>query len=301
MHAPAGAVLDVTRFALLGFTIRKLSSMGTPKIAAALPRCQVDSVSRIGFAGREKNSAHRAQRVTGKRCGETPQNGWAMQFHCLLFLCVPGGSVSSVFSLFWSTRRAGLTLAVQLVKQAGVFFSEGCASQQLRAVAQRLRKRHFAAPATNLLVVAAHEHLRHLPTAKLRGPGVVRIVQDTVTGELWLVTGMWPPLTPGLRNLVGRCQRMTGHRGLSSLHLAERLVHRRSFVTKRPGQQASHCIHNHRRGQLAAREHKIADGDLLGGQVLGHALVHALVSATEQHNMLEPREASRRLLPKKFA
>src|SRR5229473_932030 len=104
------------------------------------------------------------------------------------------------------------TLAVQLVKQGGIFFGEGCASQQLRAVAQRLRKRHFAAPATNLLVVAAREHLRHLPTAKLRGPGVVRIVQDTVTGELWLVTGMRPPLTPGLRSLVGRCQRMTGHR-----------------------------------------------------------------------------------------
>ena len=56
--------MDLTRFVLLGFTIRKLSLMGTPKIAAALPRCQADSVSRIGFAGPEINSAQRAQRVT---------------------------------------------------------------------------------------------------------------------------------------------------------------------------------------------------------------------------------------------
>src|SRR5713101_7580004 len=253
MHAPAGAALELTRFVLLGFTIRKFPPNGNPKDSGGIT--PLSSGFRFGY--------------------------WA-------------NAMISPLPRF-------ATLAVQLVKKGGIFFGEGCASQQLRAVAQRLRKRHFAAPATNLLVVAAHEHLRHLPAAKFRGPGVVRIVQDAVTGELWFVTNMWPPLPPGLRNLIGRCQRMTGHGGLSSLHLAERLVYRRSFVSKRPGQQASHCIHNHRRGQLAAREDKIADGDLLGGQVLGHALVHALVAPAQQHNMQEPREAARRLLAKEFA
>src|ERR1700676_2320512 len=79
-------------------------------------------------------------------------------------------------------------------------------------------------PLANLFVVAADQHFGHLPAAKLRGPGIVRPIEQPF--------------------------------------LAERLVHGGTFIPQHSGSEAGHCIYHHRRRQFATAQHIIANRKL---------------------------------------
>ena len=51
-----------------------------------------------------------------------------------------------------------------------------------------------------------------------------------------------------------------------------------------------HAVRHHQRGQLAAGEHIVPDADLLIGQGVDDALVHALVVAAHQQQALAARQ-----------
>src|SRR6202007_490301 len=70
------------------------------------------------------------------------------------------------------------TLPLDLSEQLLIFLAECSRINQVRPVAQRLLQSHSAAPTADLVVVAVHEHLRYPHAAKLRGPCVVRIVEQ---------------------------------------------------------------------------------------------------------------------------
>ena len=58
------------------------------------------------------------------------------------------------------------------------------------------------------------------------------------------------------------------------------------------GQQADERIEQHQRGEFAARQHVVADADLLHAAGIDHALVHALVAAAQQVTPARPRSAA---------
>ena len=55
-------------------------------------------------------------------------------------------------------------------------------------------------------------------------------------------------------------------------------------------QQTHHGIGDDRGRQFAAREHIVTNGDFLGNQVLANAVVHTLVVATQDHDVLLERQ-----------
>src|SRR5689334_3310145 len=67
----------------------------------------------------------------------------------------------------------------QLIKQFPVFLAQRMPLQQIRTVLQGLLQRLAPAPLADLLMVAAHQHFRHRHSAKLRGPRVMRIIQQS--------------------------------------------------------------------------------------------------------------------------
>ena len=95
-------------------------------------------------------------------------------------------------------------------------------------------------------VVARQEHLRHLVPAPVERARVVRV----------------------LRRPLER--------------LAERLLDRALLVPERARQLPDHRVGHHHRRQLAARQDVRADRDHVGGEVLVHALVEALVAPRQQ-------------------
>src|SRR5215208_1445822 len=64
--------------------------------------------------------------------------------------------------------------------------------------------------------------------------------------------------------------------------VAERLLDHAVFVPERSGQLTHHRVYHHHRGQLAPRQYVRADGDHIRREVLVHALVEALVAATQE-------------------
>ena len=58
-----------------------------------------------------------------------------------------------------------------------------------------------------------------------------------------------------------------------------------------PGQQAHGRIDDREGGGLAAAEHEVAERELLGGEVLGDALVHVLVVPAEDGELVAGGEA----------
>ena len=67
-------------------------------------------------------------------------------------------------------------------------------------------------------------------------------------------------------------------------------------IAQRAGLQARQGIHDDQGRQFAARQNIVADGDLVGHEMLPHPLVHALVVAAEQDQMRFLRPEARRLL-----
>jgi hypothetical protein len=109
-------------------------------------------------------------------------------------------------------------------------------------------------------MISAQQNAGHLPTAKLRRPGVLRTIQQTF------------------------------------VLLAETLISRRIFITEHSGQQPRYRIDYDRSGQLTTAEHEIADGQLIVGKMPGHPLIHSLIAATEQQQIIQTGELTRQRL-----
>src|SRR5262249_24125110 len=100
-----------------------------------------------------------------------------------------------------------------------------------------------ATPALDANVIAGEEHSGHARAAELLGPRVLR----------------------GFQKAAG-----------------ERLALGGSLGAERSRQEADDRVGYHQPGQLAPRQHVVADRDRLVGQSLTHALVHALVASGEE-------------------
>ena len=116
--------------------------------------------------------------------------------------------------------------------------SEGDPEPSPAAARAALLEPPFADPR----VVARQQHLRHLVPAPVERARVVRVL------------------------------------GRPLERLAERLLHRALLVAERARQLADHRVGHHHRRQLAARQHVRPDRHHVGGEVLVHALVEALVA-----------------------
>src|SRR5277367_637906 len=70
-------------------------------------------------------------------------------------------------------------LPPELCKDLPVLSADLDLSQQVRSVLQRLLQRHPPPPSPDYLMVPSGERLRNCNTHKVRGPRVVRIVEQT--------------------------------------------------------------------------------------------------------------------------
>src|SRR4029077_7378256 len=107
----------------------------------------------------------------------------------------------------------------------------------------------LATPLLHLGVIPREQDLGDLPAAVAGRPGVVRVF------------------------------------GRPLQRLAVGLLHGALGIAEGARQLAQHCVRDHHRGQLAAGEDVAADRDRLVGEVLGDALIEALVAPTEQRDM----------------
>src|SRR5438552_16381130 len=87
-------------------------------------------------------------------------------------------------------------------------------------------------PFPDLLMITAEQHIRRFPAAKLRGPGILRAIQQAV--------------------------------------LTERLIYRRIAIAQHAFLETRYYIHYHGSGQFPAAQYKIADREFLISQMLGH-------------------------------
>ena len=106
------------------------------------------------------------------------------------------------------------------------------------------------APARDLLVVAGKQNFRNAQTFKFRRAGVVRAIEHA--------------------------------RAVRGSRRRERFLLARLFIAQDAWDQPRDAFHHHRRGEFAAAQHVVADRDLIGGTMPGHALVHAFVAAANQ-------------------
>ena len=74
---------------------------------------------------------------------------------------------------------------------------------------------------------------------------------------------------------------------------------RRVRIPQRPRQQPHHSIHDHRRRQLAAREHIVPNRNLAVAKQLIHPLIHALIPPAEDDHPLHRRQLLRHRLRKR--
>src|SRR5579864_5980723 len=123
--------------------------------------------------------------------------------------------------------------------------------QQIGAKARGFFPRRICPPFPDLLVVPTQQHFRRFPAAKFRRPGVLRPVEQTSFAE----------------------------------RLGEGFIYGRGLVPQHAFLQASHRVHHHRRRQLTAAQHVIANRDLLVGQVFRDALIDSFVTATNQQQL----------------
>src|SRR5271163_475246 len=72
----------------------------------------------------------------------------------------------------------------------------------------------------------------------------------------------------------------------------EGFVLRRGFVAKRAGKETRDGIENEHRGQFAAAENVVADGDFVRGQMRGYTFVHAFVAAADEQEAIKLGETA---------
>src|ERR1700732_4549341 len=117
------------------------------------------------------------------------------------------------------------------------------AVEQVRAATARPLGRLGAAPALDLGMVTRAKHLGDGMPFGLRGPRVVRVLEEM---------------------------------------LVEGFVFGRLFGPQYPGDQPADRIDHHQRGELAAGQHVVPDGDFLVDQVRGDPLINSLVPSADQ-------------------
>ena len=115
--------------------------------------------------------------------------------------------------------------------------------------AARALERLLPPPFLDLRVVPGQQHRRDPQPAELRGPRVLREVQQPVARE--------------------------------------RVAADRRLVPDHSRDQPRHRVHDHQRRQLAARQHVIPDRDRLGRQVLPDALVDPFVPPAQDHQVIQ--------------
>ena len=116
-------------------------------------------------------------------------------------------------------------------------------------------QRLLATPGSDSGVVAAEEHVRHAPSAKLGRARIVGVLQHTG---------------------------------------AERFFLERLGAAQHAGEQSRDRVEHHQRRKLPATEHVIADGDFLIHGVLTYPLVNPLVMAADQDEVRTPGQDRRR-------
>ncbi len=99
-------------------------------------------------------------------------------------------------------------------------------------------------------------------------------------------TSAWWPLKKNFRHAPAA--ELDGARVVREVEepFGEGLVDRRGLAPQGARHEPRHRVDEDDRRRLAAREHVVADGDLVGRQSLRHALVHALVTAADDDDLL---------------
>src|SRR5512141_2316282 len=121
--------------------------------------------------------------------------------------------------------------------------------QQVGAALKRPQERLLAAPLLDLCVIAREQDLWNGFAAKLGRARVVRILEQA----------------RGVRIIAGAV-----------------------WIAQNTWQKARDRVDDNERGQFAAREYVIADGDLIGHDLLTDTLVHALIATTNQSHAIVP-------------
>ncbi len=116
-------------------------------------------------------------------------------------------------------------------------------------------------------MIAADQHFRRRHAAKLRGPRVMRIIEQS----------------PGSAGTVRAL-------GFRFPRRRKTLLLGRRFIAQGARQQPRDRVHDHGRAQLSAAQHVIADRNLAVRQSFGHALVHAFIAPADQDHALESRK-----------
>src|SRR5687768_10604867 len=139
--------------------------------------------------------------------------------------CICGRSVICVFSTTSIAPMGNSLLRFhQLTQDFLLFHVQLRVGQQIRPPQQRQLERLTLAPLAYLAVMARDQHVGNLPVSKLRRPREVRIIEQPAR---------------------------------------ERIARDRIFIADDPGNEPRNRIDNHKRRQLAAAQHVIADRQLL--------------------------------------
>src|SRR3979411_1089906 len=134
--------------------------------------------------------------------------------------------------------------------------------EQVRTATARPLGGLGAAPALDLRVVTRAKYLGHGMALELRGPGVVRVLEEVPV---------------------------------------EGFVFGRFFRPQHPGYQPADRIDHYHRGELAVGQHVVPNRDLLIGQVRGDPLIDALISSADQIEVIVAGKFAHQPLVEQFA
>src|ERR1022692_2337458 len=144
---------------------------------------------------------------------------------------------------------------------------DACPTKQVRPQARGFLQCGPLPPAADFFVISAQQNIRHLPSSKLGGTRVLRAIEHG------------PRMSAILKGLE----------------------HCRRFVAQYTRQQAGHGVNYDRRRQLAAAQHIIPYGQLVIGQMLGHALVHAFITPANEQQLRQAAKIVGHLLVEQAA
>src|SRR5439155_12098100 len=71
----------------------------------------------------------------------------------------------------------------------------------------------------------------------------------------------------------------------AEIAIEERIAVRALVIGHRAGKQSGGGVDNRQRGRLATTQYEITDGDFLGGQMVGDALIDILIMATQESQL----------------
>ena len=138
-------------------------------------------------------------------------------------------------------------VAPDLIEQALLVRRRGRLLKEIGPLCERALQTLARAPGFNFRVVAAAQHLRHGAALPRLGAGVLRVLEPA------------------------------GPMALAGVALGVRQDARH---------HAADAVRDDHGAELAAREHKVADGQLLVHARLDEALIHALIVAADEHELV---------------